>query len=109
MASSGDLIEHFRLTADILPNYTKHTFYKSDRARGQRKVTVEEIWRRQKTIGRGSHGLIWLEVKEQGKWEVESERAVKEVRKSGRLSASVSYYQKEILAMATLSKVRDNI
>ena len=106
MTSSEDLIEHFRLTADIFPNYTKHTYHKSDRARNQRKVTVEEIWRRQRLLGQGGYGLVWLEVKDQNESEGKSERAVKEIRKGSSQSSNVKYYQKEVLAMAKLSKVR---
>lgn len=101
MSTARDLIEHFKLNVEFSPEFTKHTFYKSDRARGQRKQKVEEIWRRQKQLGLGASGVVWLETEVQSK----SERAVKEIRKTGSSSSRVEYYEKELLAMAKLSRV----
>jgi hypothetical protein len=101
MALGWDLIEHFKFNAQFSHDCITHIFSISDRVRGQRKVTVEEIWRRQKQIGRGASGPVWLEVEDQNK----KERAVKEIWKTGSSLSGVDYYKRELLAMAKLSKV----
>lgn len=101
MNSTQDLIEHFRLEVEFRSEYTKHTFYRSDRAQGRRKEKVEEAWRRERQLGQGASGAVWLERERHSN----SERAVKAIRKSEGLLSSVKYYEKEILAMAKLSKV----
>ena len=99
MDSSLDLVDHFKLEAEQLPEYTQHTHYKSDRSHGLRRLKVVKRWRRKHDIGEGAFGIVWLEVEEDG-----SERAVKAI--SRRLcSYSKIDYKKELAAMAILSKV----
>jgi hypothetical protein len=61
-----------------------------------RRQKIVEEWVRQKRLGAGANGEVFLERSNSGKV-----RAVKEVRKSGDLSD----YLKELLAMGRLSKV----
>ena len=99
MDTSLDLVDHFKLEAEQLPEYTQHTHYKSDRPHGLRRLKVVKRWRKKHDIGEGTFGIVWLEVEEDG-----SERAVKAI--SRRLcSYSKIDYRKELAAMAILSKV----
>lgn len=99
MDPSFDLVEHFKLEAELFREYTEHSYYKSDRSNGRRKVKIVKKWRKKYDIGEGSFGKVWLEVEEDG-----SERAVKAI--SRRLcSYNGIDYKKELLAMAKLSKV----
>ena len=99
MDTSLDLVDHFKLEAEQLPEYTQHTHYKSDRLRGLRRLKIVKRWRKKHDIGEGAFGIVWLEVEEDG-----SERAVKAI--SRRLcSYSNIDYMKELAAMAVLSKV----
>jgi hypothetical protein len=69
MASTGlsnhervsDLILDSKLETSFLPNCTVHTFQESDLKSRQRLVTRSEHWRRQKKIGGGGFGTVWLE------------------------------------------------
>lgn len=102
MTPASDLIDHFKLDAKIYPDRTHHISYTSDHARGLRKVKVEKIWRRNKKLGQGGFGAVWLEVEQEG--ETRATRAVKEVSKNNGLPHQIDY-KKELLAMAKLSKV----
>ena len=99
MDTSLDLVDHFKLEVEQLPDYTQHTHYKSDRSHGLRRVKIVKRWRKKHDIGEGTFGVVWLEVEEDG-----SERAVKAI--SRRLcSYNKIDYKKELAAMAILSKV----
>ena len=80
MACVPELVRQSKRDAQLSPDsqYTQHIYYVSKR--GQRKVKEEEQWKRERTLGRGSFGLVYLEEcirgNEQGKV-----RAVKEIRK----------------------------
>src|ERR1700761_3348316 len=77
-ASKGwDLIEHFKLDAQIYGDHTLHTEYVSDPARGMRKARVEKRWYKERHIGHGAFGDVWLEVQK----ECDQVRAVKAIQK----------------------------
>ena len=98
MDISKDLLDHFKLHAEILPDCTKHISYKSDRKRGLRNVKVVKTWTRGRDVGVGSFGLVWLEVDDEG-----SQRAVKKLSK--RVCALYNIdIRKELAAMAVLSR-----
>ena len=100
MDPAYDLVDHFKLEADFADDYTLHTYHKSDRSQGLRKIKVLKKWSRRESVGEGNFGTVWLEVEEDG-----SERAVKAI--SRRLCARNSIdYKKELAALAKLSKVR---
>lgn len=101
MSSISDLIDHFKLDTQFYDNYTQHIFRQSDSARGQRRVKVKKRWYRRDKIGQGGFGTVWREEEQAG--EV---RAVKEIPRQGPLQSRIDY-QKELLAMAKLSKVCD--
>ena len=101
MDPSLDLVEHFKLETDFLPDVTEHTTYKSDRDLGVRRVKVTKRWARKKDLGEGAFGIVWLETEDDG-----SERAVKEISKRMCSRNSIDY-NKELAAMAKLSKRGD--
>ncbi|CAG8241173.1 unnamed protein product [Penicillium nalgiovense] len=64
MARIPDLIRDSKLETYFLPNCTVetvHRFQESDPASGQRLVTRLEHWRRQRRVGNGGFGSVWLE------------------------------------------------
>ena len=99
MDTSLDLVDHFKLEVEQLPEYTQHTHYKSDRSHGLRRLKIVKRWRKKHDIGQGAYGIVWLEVEEDG-----SERAVKAISKR-QCSYDKIDYKKELAAMAILSKV----
>ena len=103
MTSASDLIDHFKLDAQRFPDYTLQTSYTSEPARGLRKVVVRKKWYRDKAIGHGTFGTVWLEV-DQGEGEIAAKRAVKEILKARMQEFKVDY-RRELLALAKLSKV----
>jgi hypothetical protein len=70
-------------------------------------VKVKKRWERDKKIGVGAFGRVWLEVVREGELVV-SERAVKELGKD-HLQACGIDFGRELLAMAKLSKVQDQL
>ncbi|KAI9778689.1 MAG: hypothetical protein M1839_007920 [Geoglossum umbratile] len=100
---SLDLLEHFRLDATVTADCTTHIEYKTDRARGIRKEKVERRWYRTQCIGRGTFGIVWLEVKEEN--DGVEKRAVKVIEKNGMQHLRVDY-KKELLALSKFSKLQ---
>ena len=96
---ASDLIDHFRLEAEILPGYTRHVSFRSDPAQGRRKVRIEKRWRTEKELGTGGCAVVTLEAEEKG-----DRRAVKAISKSFCLEARIDY-KKELYAMIKLSRV----
>jgi hypothetical protein len=99
--STEDLLDHFRLEAEVLPEHTSHVTYKIHRARGERE-RIEKQWRRVKCIGEGTFGRVWQELHYQldGPQEV---RAVKVIDKRRMKERNVDF-RKELLALAKFSK-----
>ncbi len=99
MSSNSNLIDQFKLHVQFHADYTLHNFHTSDRARGQRKVTVQKKWRRKKKLGQGGFGSVWLEEEQDG-----SLRAVKEIPQQDPSQSDIDY-KRELLAMAKFSRV----
>ena len=104
LASASDLIDHFKLEAEHFSDYILHTEYFSDPVRGLRKVKVEKRWYRQQNTGRGGFGTVWLEVQRDNLGGT-AQRAVKEIDKNYMQAVKLDY-QRELLALAKLSKVQ---
>jgi hypothetical protein len=102
---ASELIEHFKLDAQYHHDYTLQVSYAPNPAQGFRKVRVEKRWQREKPLGFGTFGTVWLEVSREGEG-VTAERAVKELRKGFLRQVGVDY-GRELLALAKLSKVQD--
>jgi hypothetical protein len=100
---SWDLIEHFKLDAQIYDDHTLHTEYVSDPARGMRKARVEKRWYKERHIGHGAFGDVWLEVQKEHD-RVTAKRAVKSIQKRRMESVKIDY-KRELLALAKLSRV----
>jgi hypothetical protein len=99
--STEDLLDHFKLKAEVFPEYTSHVTYKINRARGERE-RIEKHWKRMERIGEGAFGKVWRELHSQpdGHQEV---RAVKAIDKQQIRRFNVDV-KKELLALAKLSK-----
>jgi len=84
------------------PEYTRHIQEVSESISERRKVRKEERWKKERRLGRGSFGDVWLEqcIHGDSKGEV---RAVKKVQKVDR-----NNYHRELEAIALFShsKVR---
>jgi hypothetical protein len=104
---ASDLIDHFKLEARQFPDHVLHTEYYSDPSRGLRKIGVEKRWYRQQSLGRGSFGAVWLEVYRDDVGKV-ANRAVKEIDKRHMQAVKLDY-KRELLALAKLSKVKQNV
>lgn len=62
------------------PECTQHVKFVSDSALNQRRIRKEEKWSRERELGRGSYGIVWLQRCIQGDTKGEV-RAVKKVQK----------------------------
>lgn len=103
-SAASDLLDHFRLEAEVFPTYTSHVSYRSDRTHGTRKERVEKRWYKDKVLGHGSFGEVCLEVHRQGDI-VADTRAVKKLDKAKMRSWRVDY-EGELLALAKFSKAQ---
>lgn len=82
------------------PECTYHVKFVSDNALNQRRIRKEEKWSRERALGRGSYGIVWLERCIQGD-DKGSFRAVKKVQKP----ESGEYYG-ELEAIALFSHAK---
>ncbi|ERF69764.1 hypothetical protein EPUS_07590 [Endocarpon pusillum Z07020] len=96
-----DLVRDSQLDTRFHPKYTTHVYYESGPTPRKRVLVREEYWKREKYIGGGSFGSVWLEKCVKGQREVEV-RAVKEIPKPQQPSRPVNY-NRELEAMAKFS------
>lgn len=82
------------------PEYTQHVHYVSGTTSRQRKIRKEERWKRDRLLGRGAFGSVWLEQCVDGDG-IGKVRAVKIIEKL----ESTNYY-KELEAIALFSHSR---
>lgn len=103
MTAIPDLVWVSKLDAHFYsdPEYTLHVKHVSRSSTKQRSVRNEEKWKREKRLGRGGSGIVWLERCFHGdsKGEV---RAVKRVQK---LEPSNYYRELEAIALFSHTKV----
>ncbi|CAI7613637.1 unnamed protein product [Penicillium bialowiezense] len=100
MAQLPDIVRDFELEAQFVPDpsvQTIHTYRESDLESGRRLVTRKEHWQRQRKIGSGSFGSVWLEKCTQGARSVEF-RAVKQLPIHGSVD-----YRRELEAITRFS------
>src|SRR5260221_13133520 len=103
-ASRGwDVIEHFKLDAQIYGDEIVHTEYASDPAQGVRKAKVEKRWYKDINLGHGAFGDVWLQVQKEHE-QVIAQRAVKVLQKRQMQYVKIDY-KKELFALAKLSRV----
>lgn len=96
MDFESDVIERYRLLTewrgDLIVHKTRHT------------SRTETIWQRQRSIGQGGFGTVWLEARQD---EPNKTRAVKEVKKPTQTVTRVNHkfdYRRELLAWVKLSE-----
>ncbi|KAK7740007.1 hypothetical protein SLS62_011178 [Diatrype stigma] len=98
---ASDLVQDAKLQTSFRGNITQHTYYTSMASTRRRKVRVDEIWKRQRELGNGTYGRVWLEVcligPKQGEY-----RAVKEVFKEPDAGRKIEY-EKELEAIMKFS------
>jgi serine/threonine protein kinase len=102
---SSDLIELFKLEATHTHEYTSQISTERDPTRGARKIKVEKRWYRGNSLGHGAFGDVWVEHDCNVPDAATAVRAVKEVSK-GYMRRIRLDYRRELIALATLSKVR---
>lgn len=103
MTPIPDLVQVSKLETQLHsdPEYTQHVHYVSGSTPRQRSVRKEERWKRERRLGRGSFGIVWLERCIQGDSEGKV-RAVKEVQK---FESSDYYRELEAIALFSHNKV----
>lgn len=75
-----DLVLDTRLASDVGVDLTVHAYTRSDPSLGRRLQRVEEHWQRDRMLGSGGFGTVWLERCVAGE-RVGTLRAVKEIRR----------------------------
>jgi hypothetical protein len=101
MSRLPDLVRDSRLETTLRSKYTSHVYHEADPSSRQRTVERREYWKREKRIGRGGFGLVWLERCVKGKLGVEV-RAVKQFPKPNKTKD----YIRELEAIAKFSHPR---
>ena len=101
MTSLDSAIGYHKLDTEFVNGIVRHTTFHSDASRGVRRVTVVTDWYRDRELGRGSFGTVFLEKSGRGEY-----RAVKDIAKNKNRRIVIDY-RRELMAMAILSKVRD--
>ena len=100
MTAVPDLVRISKLATQFCfdPQYTQHVKYVSRSSTNQRSVRNEERWKRERKLGQGSSGIVWLErcIEGESKGEV---RAVKRV-----LKLEASDYSRDLYAIALFSQ-----
>jgi hypothetical protein len=107
MPPISDLVRDSRLETIFHREYTQHVYYVSGVTPSQRKLRKEELWRRERYIGTGAFGTVWLEKFATQNGEVQH-RAVKEIKKSAQNSNAIDYSRElEAIAKFSHAKVRE--
>jgi len=99
MTELAELIEDFRLETQFRDDYVYHVYNECDPEAGQRVLKRREYWKRDKHLGSGGFGSVWLEVCVDGH-QKGRKRAVKDIQcPRGRVN-----YTRELEAIARFSK-----
>ena len=106
MASPDLVIDYHKLDTKFFADHVQHTTFRSDASQGRRRVKVVKKWYRDRELGRGSFGTVFLERSEKERSEKGEYRAVKEIAKDKNSRIMIDY-KRELTAMAILTKVRD--
>ncbi|WAO95561.1 Protein kinase domain-containing protein [Fusarium falciforme] len=76
----SDLVRDSKINTEFLESCIQHVFHEAGRSLKQRLVRREERWVRQRYLGQGAYGTVYLEKREDGG--TGELRAVKELKKS---------------------------
>ena len=102
LSTGDDVLDFWQLQAHFETiegaTYTEHRRLFSDSSRQIRNQLEIKRWRRERELGRGGFGTVYLEQETEGQL-----RAVKIVQK--RSEKKAIEYLREVLAMANLSRV----
>lgn len=99
MAERDHLIEDFKLETQFEDDHVYHIYNECDPATGQRVLKRREYWKRDKHLGSGGFGSVWLEECIDGRQKGQK-RAVKDLMcPRGRVD-----YTRELEALARFSK-----
>ena len=103
--SQPDLVRDTKLDITVKEGGTLQVHYLSNPAKGERRVRVEQVWKREKELGRGAFGVVYLEQCSSG-YNQGHTRAVKRLRKQD--DPSISYHRElEAIAKFSQKKVRE--
>lgn len=100
LRSLSDLVLDSKIETERLDSGLRHIFYDTGPSASQRRVRREENWVREKFVGRGSFGNVYLEKCDSGKL-----RAVKEIQKFVKPGEKLDY-MRELEAVAKFSHRR---
>ena len=101
MASPDLVVSYHKLDTKFFTGSVQHTTFRPDAGQGRRRLKVVEKWYRDRELGRGGFGTVFLE--RPGKGEC---RAVKGIAKDKNSTVKIDY-RRELMAMAIFAKVRD--
>jgi hypothetical protein len=97
LKSPSDLVRDSKIETERVGLGFRHIFYDTGPSASQRRVRREENWIRQKFVGRGAYGNVYLERCDSGKV-----RAVKEIQKFVQPGEEIDY-MRELEAVAKFS------
>jgi hypothetical protein len=98
--SVSDLVRDSKIETEWSGSCLRHIFYDTGPSAKQRRVRREERWVRQKFVGQGAYGRVYLEQCEHGS--SQKLRAVKEIKKAVTLGEDLDY-MRELEAVAKFS------
>ncbi|KAH8121630.1 protein kinase-like protein [Trichoderma asperelloides] len=75
----SDIVRDWKIETEVYAEYIKHIFYESGSSARERHIRKEEKWERQKRLGEGGYGTVYLEKCVQGDKQ-EKLRAVKMIK-----------------------------
>jgi hypothetical protein len=101
---ASDLVRDLKLETTIVDGTTIHTHNMSDSGAGRRRINVEEKWERQRKLGNGTYGTVWLEICVLGPKKGQL-RAVKEISKEVTTAEPIDY-GRELEAIAKFSHAK---
>jgi serine/threonine protein kinase len=93
MPPPSDLVRDSKLETRIFDDQTVHSYIRQ-------RIYQEEYWKRERLLGRGSYGQVWLE-KCTSSNKTGKLRAVKEIRKEP--NSNAIEYDRELEAVAKFS------
>ena len=97
---ASDLVRDSQLNTRFVAGAIQHVYYLSSSTTRRRRIRTEETWRRQRELGNGTFGRVWLEGCVSGSKQGQL-RAVKEISKDG--ASTTIDYGRELEAIAKFS------
>jgi hypothetical protein len=103
MRPTPDLVRISKIETQFCssPEYTQHVQYVSGSTSERRRVFKEERWKKERELGRGSFGVVWLEQCIQG----DNNGKLRAVKKVQKLECKNYHRELEAIALFSHSKV----